>query len=454
MDIFANVGGRPKEYETQEEADAMKKAYNDARQNKKTGKWNTNKKHKCPHCEKELYKHTILPHIIKFHKDELKKRLMPYAKITNPQSPFGTLGFYPCLVCEGLWDKPGFYHAHLKRHPECTVDAQLKAIYNLIGTHPAAQVINVTQSNYITARTSQNVSRDLRAENKILYKKIEEVPRNLRRTLEETHHLTMETLSAKLHALELEISDLRNAKCRLENRVDFLEVKASITYENLQDKIECLITYIKEQDRKRQYSNMITEVLNRDIDIGEYNRLFNMALCAGLDLKKEPNHVIFKIAAEEGEVGEVGEVHVEEEEEHVEEEEEHVEEEEEHVEEEEEHVEHAEIRVSEVEKLTPVLEHPLTPPKMPTQKPVESNKIVTEHDTSKKHCKMCGGTEEYYDLNACSQCDGLCCVDNPIRGCYTLDCDKCEALVCHACVIKNGANRRKPKCKKCITSPD
>jgi len=413
--------GRPVLYKTKKDKEEGKE-YNNLMRG------NTNKKHACRYCKKELFQGSLGKHMIKHHAEDIKKMLKPYGTLMTPQAPFGTADCHICLVCKNVWDKPGYYAAHMKKHPECTVDAQLKAIYAFIGVHPHGTV-SVKEYNYVTANDQQHTIRDLRIENKQVYSMLDKQPRDIKKTME----LNQESIRA---AYEMEISELRNRNLRLTNLIDYLNYKAGISYENVKDKISTLVLYISEVDKHNHYVGPVNDVLAKPISDEEYNTLYNLSICAGIDIDKDTNHVVFE-RRDYKELNAIIEPPAQESAE--------------------EHpalpdcvtetVIEPEIVVTEAVASEPVKPRAsrLTDEDFKHYMKPDKDDMFDTHD----NCAACGGSDEFYDLIDCDQCNEPVCIDNGIANCYLLECSNCTNRICLPCNRKNGASKIKPKCQRC-----
>ena len=404
-----NPAGRPVE-STPEERELLVRIRNEARK-----KYNisTNKKHTCRFCKKEFFQCRFGSHLFKKHPEELKKMFEPYAKIQSPHFPYGNGGLKPCFICHRAWEGDGYMEAHAKKNPECSAENQLKAIYSFLGCEPPRDSLTIHHSHPPVEK--QEEARDAIAENDVLYKQMAQLTGKLTITNSKLNTATTENeaLKVQIEALKADAKALRLEKLRIELREEFHKKRLFFESELLKEKLTIMTTYLHECDKNKDYAAQIVETMSMTLQGDELAELEKLRENAKLPAEPTPPPhptptppLVPPAPASEPEP-----------------------------------------------TVPPMIEKTLSIRERKalgiyvTKSPV--NEIVETED-HKKFCKLCGGTDEFYDLNTCKQCNKIICDDNQIRGCYKLDCSKCASPVCYECVKRNGATRMKPKCSSCV----
>jgi len=421
--------GRPVE-STPEERDLLARIRNEAR---KKYDVETNKKHTCRFCKKDFYKHRIGSHIFKKHPDELKKLFEPMGRIQRPTYPYGYPNFKPCFVCKQVWEQDGHAEAHVKKNPECSAENQLKAIYAFLGCEPPKDTLTINHS-HPPVEAFQD-AKDRKEEIEVLYKQTAQLTNKLTITNSKLNTATLdnEALKAQIEAYKADLKAVRLEKLRVELREEFHKKRLFFESELLKEKLTIMTAYLHECDKNKDYTAQIAETMSMTLQGDELAELEKLRENAKLPAEPTPpphptpTPPLVPPAPEPTPPP---------------------------------------IPTPPLVPPAPASEPELTVPPMiekalsirerkalgvyvakTTKSPV--NEIVIAEDHA-KFCKLCGGTDEFYELNACKQCNKTICADNQIRGCYTLDCSKCASPVCYECVKRNGATRMKPKCSSCV----
>ena len=412
--------GRPAESETQEERDALAKARNDARKKYKTP---TNKKHTCRFCKKEIFQARFGAHLFRHHSEELKKMFAPFAKIKTPTFPYGNTTLKPCFVCHGAWEGDEYMEAHAKKHPECCAENQLKAIYSFLECEPPDDTLTIRHNHPTPEKLKEAI--DAKEENQSLYKQMAQLTSRftinntkLNNTIQEK-----EASEAQLEALKADLKALRIEKQRVEARAEYYKRKAYFEAELAKDKLEVITTYLREVDIHKHYAEQITETLNKTLSQEETVELEKLRAIAKLSIDVLPPPVSNDIilpppvdvlppsppsATEPEPIKQLKKI----------------------------------LSIRE-KKALGIYEIKTKP------EPTPVNTII-ERETIKPHCKICAGTNEFYELKECGQCNKLACLNNELKGCYMVDCSKCQKDICYTCNRKNGATRLKPLCSSCV----
>ena len=411
--------GRPTEG-TSEEKELLVRIRNEAR---KKYDVETNKKHTCRFCKKDFFKHRFGSHIFNKHPEELKKMFAPFTKITSPTFPYGLPSFKPCFVCQQVWEHDGHVEAHTKKNPECSAENQLKAMYAFLGCEPPTDSITI-KHNHPPVEAIQE-AKDRKDENESLYKQMAQLTSRL--TINNTKLNTIthekEALEAQVESLKADLKALRVEKQRIEARDNYHKRKAYFEAELAKDKLETITTYLREADKNQDYAEQITETLEKTLTEEENAELEKLRAIAKLsDVLPPPtsDNVVPPPPvdvlppppppAPEPTRNFIAQV----------------------------------LSIRERKQLGMYTARPTLPPA-----PALVNAIV-EPETTHKACKICAGTDEFYDLKNCNQCNKLACADNELRGCYMIDCSKCHKDICTQCNRKNGATKLKPLCSSCL----
>jgi hypothetical protein len=403
--------GRPEE-STPEERELLVKIRNEAR---KKYDVETNKKHTCRFCKKDFFKHRFGSHIFKKHPEELKKMFAPFAKIQHPTYPYGLPSFKPCFVCHQVWEHDGHAEAHTKKNAACSPENQLKAMYAFLGCEPPADALTIRHNHPLPEKMAETI--ETKAENDSLTKMLTQCTSKLTIANSKLNTVTQqnEAMRAQVDGLKAELKAARAEKQRIEARENYYKRKAFFETELLKEQLNSIITYLRECDKDNHYAEQITETTNMTITEEETAELEKLRDIAKLSVDvlpaPTPND---SLPAPPVDVPPI-----------------------------------LPPEPKPAKKILSIREQKAAGIYAPKPAPVAAN-TIEEPETQHKYCKICAGTDEFYDLKECGQCYKTVCVDNQIKGCQSWDCSKCAKQLCYPCVKKNGTNKLKPLCSSCV----
>ena len=266
---------------------SAQKAKNDLR---KRCKQEPNKKHNCHFCEKQFFQSRFGAHIFNFHIEAIQEKLKGFKKLSNPQAPFNiTAGgkiVYFCLVCRGVWDHPQRALSHCKKHPNCTIQNQLQAIYALIDHEPAKP------ANVFVKEEPHKLYADLRE------------AKETEQTALALESKTRKIFEKKIQGLELELKVAREEKRRAKAEVEEKNFYSHIEIALRQDKIDILVGRLKEC---KGWTAELRELIeNMEISDDDKTQLEKLRVTAGLteyktekfdEPKKIENEIVSPIPA-------------------------------------------------------------------------------------------------------------------------------------------------------------
>ena len=354
----------------------------------------------------------------------------PYAKIQHPTFPYGHATLKPCFVCHGAWEGDEYIKAHAKKHPECSPENQLKAMYAFLGCEPPVDSLTV-KVNYTLPENIEAANQAI-DENQSLYKQMAQLTSRFTIVNSKLNEKDkeIEALKAQVESQKTDLKFARAEKQRLQAHEDYYKRKAYFETELAKDKLETITTYLREADKNKDYAEQITETLEKTISEEETAELEKLRAIAKIPADVLPPPTSDNVVppppvdvlppppppAPEPTRKFLAQV----------------------------------LSIRERKQMGVYVPKAKPEPiSTPAPAPALVNAIV-EPETIRPHCKICAGTNEFNILKNCFQCDKSVCENNELRGCYMVDCSKCHKDICNQCNRKNGATRLKPLCSSCL----